>query len=153
MSESPDALPVPHPTPVSAPFWEAAARGELTSQRCRDCGRYVFIPQEFCRYCHSFSLEWVRVAGRGTVYSYSTVWRPQTPAFDTPYVVAIIELAEGYKMLSNLVECDETEVHVGMSVEVTFRRRGSEIVLPMFRPASRAEAGQSRKEREQVESA
>lgn len=138
MIEERSLLPVPTPTPVSRPFWEAAARGELICQKCRRCARFVFIPQEFCRYCHGSELDWLPVSGRGTVYSYSIVWRPQTPAFQTPYIVAIVELEENYKMLSNVVECPEDAVFVGMPVEVTFERRTGSISLPLFRPAKDA---------------
>ena len=130
-------IPLPVPTTVSSPYWEACRRGELTFQRCPDCSGITFIPQPACSSCLSTSMEWEQSAGRGKVYSYTVVWRPQTPAFDIPYVVAIIDLNEGYRMLSNIVDCDPSEVAVGMPVEVTFREMSDEITLPYFRPSLR----------------
>ena len=103
-------------------------------QKCRDCGGLTFIPQLVCSHCFSGNLEWVRGSGRGNVYSYTVVWRPQTPAFEAPYVVAIVDLQDGYQILTNIVDCDPSEVHIGMPVEVDFRPASEEIVLPFFRP-------------------
>ena len=103
-------------------------------QRCCGCGAFVHIPEPCCTRCTSFDLEWVRSSGRGTVYSYSVVWRPQQPAFEVPYVVAIVELEEGWKTLTNVIECDPAQVRVGMPVAVTFRRMSEEVTLPYFRP-------------------
>ena len=126
--------PLPRPTPVSQPYWDGCRRGELLVQKCRDCGGLTFIPQVACMHCLSPELEWVRSSGRGTVYSYTVVWRPQMPAFEVPYVVAIIDIEDGYQMLSNIVDCDPATVHVGMPVEVKFEARSAEITLPYFRP-------------------
>jgi uncharacterized OB-fold protein len=128
------ARPVPHPTSVSRPYWEACARHELTVQRCDDCSRYVFVPQPFCRYCLSPRLSWVPSTGRGTLYSYTIVWRPQTPAFPVPYVVGIVRLDEGYDMLSNVVECEPREVRTGMALELAWDDVEPGVSLPVFRP-------------------
>ena len=127
-------IPLPMPTPITQPFWDGCKRGELLFQRCRDCKGITFVPQPACSHCLSPNLEWDKGSGLGTVYSHSVVWRPQTPAFEVPYVVAIIDLEEGYQMLSNVVDCDHSEVKVGMPVEVTFRPITEEITLPYFRP-------------------
>jgi uncharacterized OB-fold protein len=68
------------------------------------------------------------------VYSYTVVWRPQTPAFEVPYVIAIVDLDDGYQMLTNIVDTDPSQVHVGMPVEVDFWDASNEIALPYFRP-------------------
>jgi uncharacterized OB-fold protein len=128
------SIPLPTPTPVSAPFWKGCQRGELLVQRCGACGEHVFIPMPCCTHCTSLDLEWVRSSGQGTVYSYSVVWRPQQPAFATPYIVAIVEMEEGWKMLSNLLDCTPEAVAVGMPVEVVFREMSDETTLPYFRP-------------------
>ncbi len=73
-------------------------------------------------------------SGRGTVYSMTTVYRPQRPEFEVPYTVAIVELEEGWHMLTNLVDCPPEEMRVGLPVEVTFRRMSDEVTLPLFRP-------------------
>ena len=128
-----DDLPVPRPTALSQPFWDGCARGELLVQRCTLCGHLHSTPQEFCRACNAEQLEWKPVSGRGRVYSYTTVWRPQTAAFEVPYVVAIVDLDEGPQLLTNLVDCDVAGVVVGMEVEVCFRPR-QELHMPMVRP-------------------
>ncbi len=127
-------IPLPQPTPLSRPHWEGCRQGVLRVQRCSACGAYVFIPQPVCTSCQSRALEWVESSGRGTVYSYTTVHRPPRPQFETPYVVAIVELEEGCHMLTNVVDCPPGEVGVGMPVEVTFRAITDEITLPFFRP-------------------
>jgi len=129
-------IPLPRPTALSRPHWDGCREGELRVQRCRACGGYVFIPQPVCTHCQEASLEWVRSSGRGTLYSYTTVHRPQRPEFEVPYTVAIVELEEGFFMLTNLVDCPAERMRIGMPVEVSFRRMSDEITLPMFRPAA-----------------
>jgi uncharacterized OB-fold protein len=129
--------PVPEPTPVSAPFWEAASRGRLVVQRCRECGTYEWTPQVACSRCLTETLDWAPMSGRGTVYSFSIVHRPQTPAFRAPYVVAIVELEEGVRMLTDLVDVDPAHVAVGQPVEVAFDTT-TRVALYHFTPAERA---------------
>ena len=129
-----DSRPLPRPTRLSAPYWEGCKQGVLRVQRCSDCGRCVFIPQPLCTSCMSRNLEWVESTGRGTLYSHSTVYRPQQPVFEVPYTIAIVELEEGYYMLTNLVEVEPEAVEVGMPLEVAFERMSEEITLPFFRP-------------------
>ncbi len=133
MSEA-SQIPLPRPTRLSRPHWDGCREGKLRVQRCRDCDAYVFIPQPACTSCLSEGLEWVDSSGRGTVYSLTTVYRPQRPEFGAPYTVAIVELEEGWHMISNLVECEIEAMQVGMPVEVVFRAMSDEISLPMFRP-------------------
>lgn len=130
-----DMIPLPRPTEVSQRHWDGCKEGELWVQKCADCNSYVFIPQESCTACQSFKLNWVQSSGQGVLYSYTTVFRPQRVEFEVPYVVAIIELEEGWHMLSNLIDCDLDAVKVGMPVEVTFQKMTEEITLPKFKPA------------------
>jgi uncharacterized OB-fold protein len=104
----------------------------LRVQRCADCGTCVFIPQPICTECQSERLEWTESSGRGTVYSYTIVHRPPRPEFDVPYVVAIVELEEGWFMLTNVVGCEPGEVSVGMAVRVEFEERAGGISVPVF---------------------
>ena len=134
LDQHPPGIPLPRPTALSQPHWDGCRRGELLVQRCLDCGGYVFIPQPACTHCLSERLEWVRSSGRGIVYSYTVVYRPQQPAFETPYVCAIVELDEGWHMLTNLVGLELDAVRVGLPVEVDFRRLSDEVTLPYFRP-------------------
>ena len=129
-------LPVPQVTELSRPHWEGCRRGELLVQRCADCGCYVFTPEVACTGCLSNHLDWVRSSGCGTLYSYTVIHRPQRPEFDVPYVGAIIELDEGWHMLSNIVDADPGALEIGMPVQVCFVPRGEDLVLPMFRPRS-----------------
>jgi hypothetical protein len=128
-------IPLPRPTPLSKPHWDGCQKGVLRVQRCRDCGEHVFIPEPLCTSCQGQNLEWVDTTGRGTVYSYTVVHRPQRPEFQVPYTVAIIEMEEGWHMLTNLVEIAPEDVEIGMKVEVVFEKRSEEITLPYFRPA------------------
>ena len=129
--------PLPIPSEDTAYFWERCRTGELCLQRCRDCGRAQFYPGAVCRGCLSAALEWVRAGGRGEVYSYTVVHRAPTADFqaDVPYVVAVIELAEGVRLVSQVVGCPAGQVRIGMPVEVVFERASDEIMLPKFRPA------------------
>jgi uncharacterized OB-fold protein len=127
-------IPLPRPTAVSQPFWDACKRGELLFQRCERCGTANFLPTAACRACLSGELQWVHSDGRGTVYSWTVVHRPQTPAFAVPYAVAIIDLDEGYQMMSNLIGLPPEDVAVGLRVRVDFREITTEITLPYFRP-------------------
>ena len=129
--------PVPSPDPATRPYWEAAARRELRIPRCADCGKYHFYPRPACPYCSSTQFEWILCSGLGTVYSYTIVHKAPSPAFeaDVPYVVAIIELAEGPHLMSNVVGVRPSEVCVGQRVRVDFREVEAGMRIPVFVPA------------------
>ena len=131
-------IPLPRPTTLSKPFWDACREGRLTVQQCKDCQAYTFIPQPCCGECLSEKLEWVESSGRGTLYSFSTVYRPQQPMFEVPYTVVIVELEEGYHMLSNLLGVEPEDVTIGTKLQVAFEERSDEITLPYFRVVSDA---------------
>jgi uncharacterized OB-fold protein len=136
MTEASRAIPLPQPTELSQAYWDACRRGELIVQRCDDCGEHVFIPQVACTRCFSPNLTWVPSRGRGTVYSFTVVHRPQQPDFAVPYVVAIVEMDEGWYTLTNIVDCDPQAVRIDMPVEVDFRAMSDTITLPFFHPSS-----------------
>jgi uncharacterized OB-fold protein len=140
---APRGIPLPRPTALSRPHWDGCAEGRLRVQRCAACARYVFIPQPFCPECQRGPLAWVDSTGRGTVYSYTIVHRAPRPEFAVPYVVAIVELEEGWHMLSNVVGCAPEALRVGLPVEVVFEREG-DVVLPRFRPSGEDPRGSSR---------
>ena len=129
--------PLPRPTPSSEPFWQAAKRHELHLQRCGSCGAYLFYPREVCAECLSSELSWVQVSGQGTVYSYTIAQAPTHPAFadDVPYIVAIVELAEGPRITTNIVDCEPGAVQIGMPVVATYDDVTPEMTLVKFRPA------------------
>lgn len=124
--------PVPRPTRLSRPFWDACREGRLLAQQCGDCGGYVFLPQEFCSHCLGVDLEWVECVGSGTIVTLTVIGRAQTPAFETPYVVAVVRLHEGYEMLTNIVDAGPDQVRLGAAVEVSFVPVDAEITLPCF---------------------
>jgi uncharacterized protein len=130
------AKPLPQITPEMGPFWDAARRHQLVAQRCRGCGAFRFPARDLCSACLSREAEWVPVSGRGTVFSFAIMHQVYHPGFadEVPYAVVVIELAEGVRMLSNLVGCPVADIAVGMPVEVVFEDASPEVTLPKFRP-------------------
>jgi uncharacterized protein len=126
--------PLPRPSEVSQPFWDACRERRLVIQRCESCSGYVFIPQAFCPHCLGRSLNWVQAAGTGSIVTYTVVWRPQTPAFETPYVIAVVRLDEGVDMLTNLIDAPPEQVCIGARVRVRFVDV-EDMTLPFFTPA------------------
>jgi len=130
--------PIPMPTPESRPFWDAARRHELQLPCCRACGQYHYYPRATCPHCLSNDLEWRRVSGRGTVHTFTVVHRGAKGfPLPTPYVMAVVQLDEGPRMMTNLlgVPPNPAEIPFGLPVEVTFTDVTPEIALPHFRPA------------------
>ena len=136
MTPQPIPRPQPVPTPETLHYWEGTARGELRLQRCRGCQSTYFPPQPFCPACASDDVEIVRASGRGLLYSYVITERA-APGFTAPYVIAVVELEEGPRLLTNIVGIDpDPEVlPLDLPVEVVFETVG-EIALPMFRPSN-----------------
>lgn len=128
--------PVPKPDRDSAFYWAAVRRRELVFQQCSECGRFRFYPRSVCPSCLSEKFEWRNSLGRGTVYSFTVIHRAPTPAFRdrVPYVLALIDLPEGVRMMSNVIGCDPARVRIGMPVTVDFEEVSDEISLPVFRP-------------------
>lgn len=129
--------PLPDVRGSARPYWSAALQGELQLPFCNACGAAIFYPRDFCPSCAGRSVTWRRCSGRGTVYSYSVVHVHPDPAFKqrVPYVVALVTLEEGARLMTEIVACPPETVHVGMAVVVDFRRVSDEIALPVFRPA------------------
>lgn len=123
--------PEPQATAESAPFWESCARGALTYQRCRDCRRAQFYPRSLCAQCYGTHLDWEISGGRGHVHSHTIVHRAPNADFagDTPYVLALVDIAEGFRMMMNVIGCDPTQVFIGMAIQVVFEQRG-DMMLP-----------------------
>src|SRR6266849_3870704 len=131
------AKPLPHLDEENRPWWEALQRHELYIQKCRKCGELRYYPRALCTECMSPNVEWIKCAGRGTVYTFTATYQNQTPGFreSLPYIMAYVELAEGLKVLTNLVECKPDEVRIGMPVEAVFEDATPEVTLLKFRPA------------------
>lgn len=128
--------PLPAITEDGAPYWDATRQGRLAVQRCRDCGHLRFPPSAVCPKCLSEAHDWHALSGRGVIYSFIIVHRPQHPAFfgDAPYNVAIVELDEGIRLHSNIVETTNEALRIGLPVEVVFEKIDDEVTLPKFRP-------------------
>jgi uncharacterized OB-fold protein len=137
MSEKRYQKPLPRIDEESRGYWEALARHELYVQRCRDCGTVRFPPRAVCTQCMSSATEWLRCSGRGTVYSFTVTHQNQAPGFreELPYVLAIVELAEGPRVMTNVVECAPDAVRIGMPVEVVFDDVAPGVTLAKSRPA------------------
>lgn len=118
--------------PMTYPFWEAAERRELVIQHCKDCGHYQFYPRPFCLNCESNNLEWQQVSGDATVYSMTTVNVQIAPEFTPPYVVALVTLDQGPRMLTNI---EGGEVKIGDRVRLAWRAREGLPPLPIWTPA------------------
>lgn len=130
--------PLPVITPETRHFWEGAQAGELRLQRCNACAHVYFPPRPFCPKCAAHEVSVFRASGRGRLYSYVIHHRP-TPGFTPPYAIAIVELDEGPRMMSNIVETAQTPeaLQLDMPLEVVFERMNDSISLPMFRPLDR----------------
>jgi uncharacterized OB-fold protein len=131
--------PLPHPmTPEARPFWDGCREGKLMLPKCRECGHVFFYPRVVCPKCHARSLTWVESRGRGTLYSFEIAYQAFQKAWKIkpPYVLAMVELDEGPRILSNLinVEPDPKALRCDMPVEVVFTKVTDEITLPLFQP-------------------
>ena len=129
------ARPLPFVTHDSETFWEGCSRDELLVQFCRSCGQPQWYPRARCRYCYGYELEWKRSQGKGEIYSFSVVRRgvPETFRELIPYVVALVDLEEGIRMMTHVVNCDPSSVTIGMPVTVEFREEEG-FKLPVFAP-------------------
>ena len=134
LAPQPVGIPVPNPSASSTPYWDAAKQGRLLYQRCDDCGTIALRPATVCGHCLSRSLTWTESAGRGTLYSWTIVWRAPRPAFTVPYAPAIVTLDEGYWMVTSIIGCEPDDLRDGMPVTVEFHPASDEINLPYFRP-------------------
>jgi uncharacterized OB-fold protein len=141
LSDSDFVKPLPKPTKWSQPFWEGAKEHKLMLKKCVSCGQIDHPPYIYCTSCSSEESEWIEASGKGTLYAYAvnTFGVPFPFMEDLPYVVAMIDLAEGPRMISNVVECDTQNLRNGMKLEVIFEDASPEITLPKWRPANAGE--------------
>ncbi|AEW95362.1 MULTISPECIES: Zn-ribbon domain-containing OB-fold protein [Streptomycetaceae] len=145
---SPSAASALRPRPVvnrdNAGFWEGVARHELLIQRCTGCGllRFPWLPG--CNGCGSADWDTVRASGAGRVHSYVVMHHPPFPAFSPPYAVALVELAEGVRMISDITGVRHDQVRIGMPVDLEFLAVDDELTLPVFRGARSATEGEVR---------
>jgi uncharacterized OB-fold protein len=125
---------LPTPSPLSAPYWDAAREGRFVLQRCEACGQHQFYPRSICAACASERLAWTLALGRGRVKSFTVIRRAVSAAYESevPYVVALIELAEGPTLMSNVVGCAPEAVRIGALVRVRFDAWSDAIAVPVF---------------------
>ena len=126
--------PIPVIDGDSKKFWDGCNNEQLLIQCCDDCNRYIYYPRIVCPHCMSSNISWHESKGTGKIYSY-TIVRFGPPGFeeDVPYISALVELDEGVRMISNLVECDLEDIKCDIPVEVTFKPQGT-VKLPVFKP-------------------
>ena len=127
--------PIPKPTLETKPYWDACRKHELRIQRCKRCGEYRHYPQPMCPHCYSFEVDWVKVSGKGKVYSWVVCHHAFHPAFaeEVPYAVVTIELEEGVRLISRMVDTKPEELAIDMPVEVVFEDVNEEVTLPVFK--------------------
>jgi uncharacterized protein len=128
------ARPAPILTDDNFLFWEAAKEGKLVTQQCGQCGRLRHPPRPMCPACHSLEFEMIELAGTGVVYSYSFLRHPQSPAFTYPVIAALVDLDEGVRLVSNLVDVEPSDVRIGLPVEVRFVPTRNDGAVPVFAP-------------------
>jgi uncharacterized OB-fold protein len=135
VSDAPPAMPKPRPlpTPVSQPFWDALREERVALQRCDDCDEWVYYPRARCPRCLSDRLAWSTVDGRGVVYTFTVAEQPTAPPFadEVPQLLAVVELTEGVRLSTTLVDVDPGAVSVGLAVEPVFDHG---LTLLRFRP-------------------
>jgi uncharacterized protein len=127
---------LPQPDHASSHYWSSAAEGRLVVQRCTDCGSFQFYPRSLCTACAG-ETEWVEASGRGTLHTFTIIRQNRSPAFAdlSPYAVGIVELEEGVRMMSNIVDCDVDSLQIGMPLEVVILKATDDVGLPFWRPA------------------
>lgn len=133
------AKPLPELSGHAGEFYGFCRKGELRFQRCNGCGTWRHVPRELCAHCGAWEWAWARSSGRGSVFSWIVVGRALHPAFesDTPYAPVVVELDEGVRLLSTMVDVAPDALEIGMRVEVVFDPVTPEVTLPRFRRASR----------------
>ncbi len=141
MAELDVRKPLPAITSEAKPFWDAAAQQKLLIQHCQACQAWVWTPRPSCNECGSENIVWTEMSGKGEVYSFTVirqvVGRAASQAFepDIPYVIAWVDLAEGPRLITNIVGCPVDQVKLGMKVAVQFEQASDKIWLPKFKPA------------------
>ncbi len=133
--------PLPTPmTPEAMPYWDGLKENKLMLPKCGDCNEAFFYPRIACPHCHSRNVGWIEASGKGKLHSFQIAYRAPNPNFkiEAPYILAMIELEEGPRMMSNLINiaADPEVVKCDMAVEVVFEKQNDDVTLPLFQPAS-----------------
>ena len=128
--------PLPLMTGLTKEFYDWCQKRELRFQRCTKCGTWRHVPREMCPDCGSFEWEWAKSSGRGKVFTWTVAARPMHPAFlDIPYAPVVVQMEEGVRLLSQVIDCPPDQLEMDMPVEVVFEDVTPEVTLPKFRRA------------------
>jgi len=129
--------PLPVLEGLTEEFYGWCKNGELRFQRCTECGAWRHVPREMCPECSSTDWDWQRSSGRGRVFTWTVAERPLHPAFagSAPYAPVVVEMDEGVRLLSEVVDCLPADLRIDMPVEVQFEAVTPEVTLPKFRKA------------------
>ena len=127
--------PAPRPTADSAAYWDAVARHELAAQRCSVCRKLRHPPRPMCPHCQSLEWDEQRLAGTGMLYSYAVLHHPRNPLFEYPVLAALVDLDEGVRIMTNLVDVETAGIRIGMRLAVDFEPTSDGGTVPVFRPA------------------
>ena len=127
---------LPQPDFETEAFWAGAKEGKLLIKRCLTCERTHFYPRPFCPHCWGYDVEWVEASGRATLYTWSVVRRNDLPPFPerVPYVAAVVDLAEGPRMMTNVVDCEFEDLTNGMELEAVYHPISDDVTIVQFRP-------------------
>ena len=130
--------PLPELAGLTKEFYNWCRRGDLRFQRCSSCDTWRHVPREMCANCGSSEWKWEKSKGKGTLFTWTVAERPMHPAFaeDVPYAPVVVEMDEGVRIVSEVVDCAPSELEIGMRVEVAFARVSDEVTLPKFRRAA-----------------
>jgi uncharacterized OB-fold protein len=128
---------LPTPEGDTIEFWEAAKQERLIIRHCLDCGAFSYYPRPFCPKCWSERVVWHQASGDATLYSWSVIYQNDQPPFNerVPYVAAVVDLAEGPRMMTNVEGCEFDQLRVGMALRVGFRPISDDFTIPVFTPA------------------
>ena len=117
-------------------WWKEVAEGKIPIQRCKGCGKLRHPPRPMCDKCRSMDWDFIEASGRGTLHSFTVMHHPQFPGFEYPLIAALVDLEEGERMISNLVDCDPKDVRLGMKVQGFVHTDEDGFKIPLFRPAT-----------------
>jgi uncharacterized protein len=134
MSPGDHAKPIPEMGTESRAFWDGARQHRLMLQQCTDCGTYQWFPRSMCKICMSDQLKWVEARGTGKIYSFTVTYRGPSAAFADPYAIALVELDEGVRVMTNIVGYPLDDIRVEMPVKVTFEDWTPDISIMQFTP-------------------
>ena len=129
--------PLPEPSIDSQPYWDGLKEHRVMLQQCADCGAVRHYPRPMCGECHSMNVDWVEASGRGVLYSWTVAHHPFHIGFrgETPYILALVQLDEGVRIQSQLLDANIEELKLGLAVEIVFGQATEDVVLPYFRVA------------------